>query len=85
MTRPRPSPVGRCRTEFGEPATALDLPPRALSDTVAAFNKSVVDGPFDWRVPDGKHTNGSTPPESKPGDAARRSAVSGLYGQSAAS
>ncbi|WP_116109184.1 FAD-binding protein [Amycolatopsis thermalba] len=45
-------------------AAALELPADRLAETVAAYNASVVDGPFDWRRPDGKHTAGLTPPKS---------------------
>ncbi|GHF79485.1 tricarballylate dehydrogenase [Amycolatopsis bartoniae] len=45
-------------------AAALELPVARLRETVAAYNKSVVDGEFDWRRPDGKHTEGLTPPKS---------------------
>ncbi|GAB3570718.1 FAD-dependent tricarballylate dehydrogenase TcuA [Amycolatopsis endophytica] len=47
-----------------ELAAALGLPAQRLADTVAAYNSSVVDGEFDWRRPDGKHTEGLTPPKS---------------------
>jgi len=50
--------------DIGELADALDLPAGRLTDTVTAFNKSVVDGEFDWRAADGKHTDGLTPPKS---------------------
>ncbi|AIJ21898.1 FAD-dependent tricarballylate dehydrogenase TcuA [Amycolatopsis methanolica] len=45
-------------------AAALDLPAGRLTETVTAYNKSVVDGEFNWRRPDGKRTNGLTPPKS---------------------
>lgn len=48
----------------GELAGALGLTADRLARTVDAFNKAVVDGEFDWRHPDGKHTEGIDPPKS---------------------
>jgi tricarballylate dehydrogenase len=47
-----------------ELARALDLPAATLARTVADFNAAVTDGPFDWRTPDGKRTEGLEPPKS---------------------
>ncbi|WP_160148719.1 FAD-dependent tricarballylate dehydrogenase TcuA [Amycolatopsis alkalitolerans] len=49
---------------LAELASALGLPADRLAETITAYNKSVVDGEFDWRRPDGKHTEGLTPPKS---------------------
>jgi tricarballylate dehydrogenase len=47
-----------------ELAAALELPEEALAETVAEFNAAVVGGPFDWRTPDGRRTEGIEPPKS---------------------
>ncbi|HVV14632.1 FAD-dependent tricarballylate dehydrogenase TcuA [Amycolatopsis sp.] len=47
-----------------ELAAALELPADRLAETVGAYNKSVADGEFDWRRPDGKGTEGIEPPKS---------------------
>ncbi|WP_236791796.1 FAD-dependent tricarballylate dehydrogenase TcuA [Amycolatopsis sp. GM8] len=60
LTSAKPVSAGN----LDELAAALDLPAEKLAATVTTFNESVVDGPFDWRVPDGKHTDGLTPPKT---------------------
>ncbi|PXY18914.1 FAD-dependent tricarballylate dehydrogenase TcuA [Prauserella muralis] len=47
-----------------ELAAALGLPEQRLARTVAEYNDAVVDGPFDWRKPDGRHTQGIEPPKT---------------------
>jgi tricarballylate dehydrogenase len=47
-----------------ELARTLDVPADALAKTVADYNAAVIDGPFDWRAPDGKRTEGLEPPKS---------------------
>jgi tricarballylate dehydrogenase len=48
----------------GELAEATGLPVDALAGTVEGFNAAVVGGEFDWRRPDGLHTEGIEPPKS---------------------
>ncbi|TVT51587.1 FAD-dependent oxidoreductase [Amycolatopsis rhizosphaerae] len=60
LTGGRPITAG----SLSELAEALGLPPERLARTVAGFNASVMAGEFDWRSPDGKGTEGLTPPKS---------------------
>ncbi|WP_199434797.1 FAD-dependent tricarballylate dehydrogenase TcuA [Qaidamihabitans albus] len=49
----------------GELATALGLPADRLARTIEEYNAAVVDDrEFEWRRPDGKHTDGLEPPKS---------------------
>lgn len=48
----------------GELARALSIPEAPLARTVSDYNNAVVDGRFDWRRLDGKHTRGVEPPKS---------------------
>jgi tricarballylate dehydrogenase len=47
-----------------ELAAALGLPADTLAQTIAGFNAAVVGGEFDWRSPDGLHTEGIEPAKS---------------------
>ncbi|MQA08930.1 MAG: FAD-dependent oxidoreductase [Pseudonocardiaceae bacterium] len=47
-----------------ELATSLGLPEQRLASTIAEYNDAVLDGPFEWRKPDGKRTHGIEPPKS---------------------
>jgi tricarballylate dehydrogenase len=50
--------------DVGGVATRLGLNPRAVTDTVAAYNKAVVPGRFDPSLLDGCRTSGLEPPKS---------------------
>ncbi len=49
---------------LGELAVALGLEPKALAQTVAAYNAAIGPGKFDPRVRDGKAAPGLSPPKS---------------------